>query len=278
MPELPEAETIARDLDTRVQGAVIAGVRVHRPDILAPGLTAARLSRQLRARRIVRVSRRGKNVVFELEGDVRVVVNLGMTGHLITSDAARANEMRHIAVRIRTTDGRAILFDDVRRFGQVDVHDAESWLARDAELGVEPLSDDFTAERLFSLSRSSIVPLRNWLLDQQRIAGVGNIYANEALFRAGIDPSRRTDRLRRDDFARLYRAVREVLEEAIDAKGTTLRDYRTGTGQRGRFQRLIQVYGRSGEQCVRCRTRLATTHAVDGRATTFCWRCQGRSP
>ncbi len=273
MPELPEAETIARDLDTRVQGAVIAGVRVHRPDILAPGLTAARLSRQLRARRIVRVSRRGKNVVFELEGDVRVVVNLGMTGHLITSDAARAKEMRHIAVRIRTTDGRAILFDDVRRFGQVDVHDAESWLARDTELGVEPLSDDFTAERLFSLSRSSIVPLRNWLLDQQRIAGVGNIYANEALFRAGVRPTRRARRLTRVESVRLHAALRAVLAEAIEARGTTIDDYRDGSGEAGGFQFQLRVYGRDGEACRRCGSAIKRI-VLSNRSAFYCPRCQ----
>ncbi len=111
-------------------------------------------------------------------------------------------------------------------------------------------------------------------MDQRRVAGVGNIYANEALFRAGIDPSRRADRLTRRDYEALFGAIRSVLGDAVAARGTTVRDYRTGTGQRGSFQAGLAVYGRGGEPCVRCGTTLTTTHAIDGRATTWCWRCQ----
>jgi formamidopyrimidine-DNA glycosylase len=116
--------------------------------------------------------------------------------------------------------------------------------------------------------------IKKALMDQRRIAGVGNIYANEALFRAGIDPSRRSDLVDRAAISRLHAEIRDVLSEAIDAKGTTLRDYRTGTGESGSFQGTLRVYGRGGLPCINCGATLATTHAIDGRATTFCYRCQ----
>lgn len=273
MPELPEAETIARDLNARVRGATVTAVRIHRPDILAPGLRAAALARRLRGRTCLRVGRRGKNVVFEFDHDLRVVVNLGMTGHLLTSDAPRADEMRHVAVRFSLRDGRDVLFDDIRRFGQVDLFDAERWPARDAELGVEPLSDDFTADALFALTRHSLVPLRNWLLDQRRIAGVGNIYANEALYRAGVRPTRRARRLTRAESIRLHGALRNVLAEAIEARGTTIDDYRDGNGEAGGFQLRLQAYGRDGEACVRC-GQIIKRVVLSNRSAFYCPSCQ----
>ncbi len=118
--------------------------------------------------------------------------------------------------------------------------------------------------------------IKKAIMDQRRLAGVGNIYASEALFGARIDPSRRTDQLTRDEFRRLHRSVRSVLRAAIARKGTTVRDYRTGTGEEGAFQHYLRVYGRGGLPCLVCGTLLTTTHAIDGRTTTFCWRCQRR--
>lgn len=273
MPELPEAETIARDLDGRVRGSIVERVRVLRPDILAPGLTPARLSRRLRGHRIDHVGRRGKNVLFEFDGRLRLLVNLGMTGHLITSDAPRAHEMRHVAARIILADGRTILYDDARRFGRLDLRDADTWPARDAELGVEPLSDAFTADALFRLTRRSKVPLRNWLLDQRRVAGVGNIYANEALFRAGVRPTRRAHRLTRAEAGRLRDALRDVLSEAIEARGTTIDDYRDGSGEAGAFQTRLQAYGRDGMTCVRCGATMKRI-VLSNRSAFYCPGCQ----
>jgi formamidopyrimidine-DNA glycosylase len=273
MPELPEAETIARDIDGRVRDAVVDRVRVPRPDILAPGLSAATLSRRLAGHRILRVHRRGKNVLIELDHDLRVLINLGMTGHLITTDAPLANEMRHIAARFILRDGRSLLFDDMRRFGRIDLRDATTWPARDAELGVEPLSDEFTADLLFALTRRTIVPLRNWLLDQRRIAGVGNIYANEALFRAGVRPTRRARRLTRREAARLRAELRAVLADAIAARGTTIDDYRDGSGESGGFQARLRVYGRHGEPCVVCGTPIKRI-VLTNRSAFYCPRCQ----
>jgi formamidopyrimidine-DNA glycosylase len=273
MPELPEAETIVRDLRTRAAGARVAGVRVPRPDILAPGTSARRLAARLRGRRIHDVARRGKNVVLVFDGELRLVINLGMTGRVVASDATRAHELRHVAARIDLEGGRALLYDDARRFGRLELCDAERWRALDARLGVEPLSDAFTAERLHALSRGSIVPIRNWLLDQRRVAGVGNIYANEALYRAGVRPTRRARTLTRNETARLRDALRAVLGESIVARGTTISDYRDASGEIGGFDRRLRVYDRAGEPCATCRAPIKRI-VLSNRSAYYCPNCQ----
>ena len=273
MPELPEAETIVRDLRQRVVGATLAGVEVPREDILAPGVTPKRLHSTLKGRRIEGISRRGKNVILLFNPGIRVVVNLGMSGRLVTSDAKRAFELRHIAARFELEDGRAVLYDDMRRFGRIDLLTAKTWGDWDARLGVEPLSDEFTPERLYALSRTSISPIRNFLLDQHRVAGVGNIYANEALFRAGVRPSRRAKSLRRQEAARLRDALVAVLTESIEARGTTFSLYRDASGEEGAYYARLAVYDRNGQPCPQCRTAVKRV-VISNRSAFYCPSCQ----
>jgi formamidopyrimidine-DNA glycosylase len=273
MPELPEAETIVRDLRARLPGAVVTRTVVMHADVLHRGLTPATLGRRLRGRAFTDVSRRGKNVVLEFDGGLRLVINLGMTGRVVTSDAERAGELRHIAVRLHLDDGRAVLYDDARRFGDLDLRDAASWAVRDAELGVEPLSDAFTAPLLHQLTRTSITPIRNWLLDQRRIAGVGNIYAIEALHRAGIRPSRRARTLTRREAARLRDTLRDVLQESIDARGTTISDYRDGSGEPGAFNTRLRVYDRERLPCHTCGAPIKRI-VMSNRSAFYCPACQ----
>lgn len=273
MPELPEAETIVRDLQSRLPGATVARVVVTHADVLHKGLTPALLNRRLRNRTISGVSRRGKNVVIEFDEGLRLVINLGMTGRVVTSDASRAGELRHIAVSLNLRDGRAILYDDARRFGDLDLRDEPGWATRDAELGVEPLSDDFTADRLHLLTRTSITPIRNWLLDQRRIAGVGNIYAIEALYRAGIRPTRRARTLRRRETAILRDTLRAVLQESIDARGTTISDYRDASGEPGAFNQRLRVYDREGLPCLNCGSTIKRV-VLSNRSAFYCPTCQ----
>lgn len=272
MPELPEAETIAADLRARIQGVRIRDVSVPRPDILA-GIDPAGLGRRLRGRRLARVGRRGKNVLFDLDDGGRILVNLGMTGRLITSDAPSASEMRHVAARFALEDGRDLLFDDTRRFGRIEVLEPVAWSERDAALGLEPLSDAFTADAFWGLIRRSRTPIRNRLLDQRFVAGVGNIYANEALFLAGVRPRRRARTLRRREADALRRALRDVLRRAVEARGTTLRDYRGGGGEMGGFQPRLRVYGRAGEPCATCGTAIKRV-VVSNRSAFYCPECQ----
>lgn len=273
MPELPEAETIVRDLRRHVTGRTVTGLRVIHADILAPSLSPDDLAHALVGRRIEEIARRAKNIVFRFEGGPILVVNLGMTGRLVVSTAPRASELRHVAVRFDLDGGDALLYDDVRRFGRFDLYSPEQWKEREAEFGVEPLSDAFTAERLHELTSRSRSPIRNWLLDQRRVAGIGNIYANEALFRARVHPARPANTLTKQEAARLRDALRDVLREAIEVRGTTLRDYRDASGEAGGFEPLLKIYGREGEPCPVCGTPIERL-VLGNRSAFFCPRCQ----
>jgi formamidopyrimidine-DNA glycosylase len=166
-----------------------------------------------------------------------------------------------------------LLYDDARRFGRLDLCDADRWAERDAALGVEPLSDAFTGERLYELTRTSIVPIRNWLLDQRRVAGVGNIYANEALYRAGVRPTRRARTLTRAECSRLAGALRDVLQESIAARGTTISDFRDGRGEPGGFEKWLRVYARDGQPCRTCPSPIKRK-VLTNRSAFYCPNCQ----
>jgi len=277
VPELPEVETIVRELRPRLRGRVIQAAHLTKSDVLRH-IGPAALRRALEGRRIVSVTRRAKHVVIRLDSGRRLVIQPRMTGTLIAHRAEPAAEKRRYAVlTLRLDDGTHLVYRDVRRLGTVTVLDDRAWRAYTARAGPEPLSASFTSAVFGKRLAGSRQAIKKAIMDQRRIAGIGNIYANEALFRARIDPSRRADRLTTTEIGRLYRAVRAVLGDAVASRGTTVRDYRTGTGQRGRFQRRLRVYGRGGAPCVRCGRRLITTHAIDGRSTTFCVTCQGPS-
>ena len=273
MPELPEAETIVRDLRARICGATITKVVVKHADVLGPTLTPAALGRRVRGRSVRDVTRRGKKVVLELDEGLRLVISLGMTGRVVTSDASRAGELRHVAVTFSLADGRTLLFDDSRRFGEIDLHDEASWSVRTAALGLEPLSDAFTADALHALTRTSITPIRNWLLDQRRVAGIGNIYAVEALYRAGVRPTRRAKTLTRRETAALRDTLRAVLQESIDARGTTISDYRDASGERGEFDQRLRVYDREGLPCRECGSIIKRV-VLSNRSAFYCPQCQ----
>ena len=276
MPELPEVETIVRDLRPRLTGRTLTNPKLHHSDVLRR-VSKPRLLRTLHRNRVGAVNRRAKHVVVELESGHRLVVQPRMTGNLIVYDRRlRVAERRYVVLEAAIGSGERFVYSDVRRLGTIWLLDEKGWESYTARIGPEPLADDFTADVFVERIGGTRQAIKKAIMDQRLLAGVGNIYANEALFKAGIDPSRRSDRIERADLERLYGIVRNVLEDAIAAKGTTVRDYRTGTGETGTFQDVLEVYGRGGEPCPRCGAQLATTHAIDGRATTFCWRCQGK--
>jgi formamidopyrimidine-DNA glycosylase len=276
MPELPEAETIARDLRGRIVGARVRGVHVVHRDVLDPTLSPAHLASALAGREITGVGRRGKNVILSFSGDLTLRVNLGMTGRLVVSDSPRAAEFRHVAVRFDLDDGRALLYDDIRRFGRIELHTPESWREVEGTLGVEPLSERFTGKLLHELTRRSRTPIRNWLLDQRQVAGIGNIYANEALWHARVHPARPANTLTSAEARRLRDALQEVLRDAITARGTTISDYRDSSGEAGGYGVRLQVYGRQGEPCPRCGTAIERI-VLSNRSAFFCPKCQ-RAP
>jgi formamidopyrimidine-DNA glycosylase len=274
VPELPEAETIVRDLAPRLCGRTLSAPALSHTDILR-GVTKRALLRALNGGEVADLTRRAKHLVLRLTGGRRVVFRLGMTGALLVSDRPLTpGERRYAVLRTRLDDGGTLVFRDVRRLGAIYLLDEAGWRSYTGRIGYEPLDAAFGPSALRELLRNSTQAVKKVIMDQRKLAGVGNIYANEALFRARVDPSLAADRVDPRAAERLHRAIRAVLTEAIENRGSTVRDYRTGTGGRGGFQFSLEVYDRAGEPCVRCGTRLATTHLIDGRQTVFCWRCQ----
>jgi len=273
MPELPEVETIVRDIRPALVGRTLGRVSLSHDDILR-GVTRRRLLRDLPGSTVESVFRRAKHAVLDF-GERRLVVQPGMTGSLIVYDRPLApEEARYAVLRAPLDDGRELVYRDVRRIGKLLLLDPRGWRRYTQAIGPEPLDPDFTPERLGAELGKSRQAIKKVIMDQGHLAGVGNIYANEALFAAGIDPSKAARRLTPNDHRRLHREIQRILRAAIDSNGTTVRDYRTGTGEPGNFQLELLVYGREGEPCRRCGTRLAGTHAIDARITVFCHHCQ----
>jgi formamidopyrimidine-DNA glycosylase len=274
MPELPEVETIARDLDRALSGARIVGVTVTRPDVLRE-VTARTLAKRTTGSGIDRVWRRAKHAVIDLSTSDRLVVQPRFTGALLIDDGALPEEERmYSTLAFALADGRALHYRDIRRLGTVALMTPRRWEEYSGQMGIEPLDPAFTSDYLWGVLHGSTQAVKKLLMDQTRVVGIGNIYANEALWRAGVEPSRQGRRLDRDEVNRLYDVIPPLLEEAIRARGTSFRDYRDARGERGAFASLLQVYGREGLPCANCGARLVGTHAVDGRATVFCAHCQ----
>jgi formamidopyrimidine-DNA glycosylase len=274
MPELPETETIARDLNDAVAGARIVGVAVTRPDVLRE-TTPRRLSARLTGATIARCWRRAKMVVIDLSTGDHLVVHPRFTGALLLDEGGLSERERlYSTLALQLHDGRALHYRDVRRLGTVALMSARRWAAYSARYGVEPLDPAFTPAHLSGVLRGSRQAVKKVVMDQRRIAGIGNIYANEALWRAGLDPSRPARTLTDGEVEALHGAIRSVLREAIAARGTSFRDYRDAAGRRGAFAGSLAVYGRGGSPCRRCGRRLVATPAIDGRSTVFCPHCQ----
>jgi formamidopyrimidine-DNA glycosylase len=274
VPELPEVETIARDVRPHLVGAALVDVRVVKPDVLR-GTTARAFERALEGRSVEAVTRRAKHLVVLLDGGTRLVIQPRMTGSLtVLRGSSRPDSYAVIVARLST--GGRLVYRDVRRLGAVHLLSAAAWARYTARLGPEPLEPSFTAARLATALAGGALAVKKALMDQRRLAGVGNIYANEALWRARVDPSRHARTVTREEVRRLHGALRAILSGAIRGRGTTVRDYRTGTGEAGQYQSRLDVYGRAGLPCRRCGRShpIAMTHAIDRRATYFCPGCQ----
>ena len=273
MPELPEVETIVRDLRPALVGRRIGKAFLSHDDVLR-GVTRRRLLRRLPGNTIRQVFRRAKHAVLELDS-LRLVIQPGMTGSLTVHPRKLSPaEARYAVLRLELDRRGQLVYTDIRRLGTILLLDEKQWKAYGAAIGPEPLDESFSAEQLGAALNRSRQAVKKVIMDQRHLAGVGNIYANEALFAAGIDPSKPANRLGPDDHRRLHAEIRRILHAAIRSNGTTFRDYRTGTGEAGNFQLELLVYGREGESCRRCGTRLTGTHTIDGRITVFCHRCQ----
>ncbi len=276
MPELPEVETIRGQLAPLVEGRRLTRIEILDPRWSRP-LAPAELEDALRGRRVQRLGRRGKYLVWSFDGDVHLAQHLRMTGAVL---AQPDPGQRHVRVRIelsrtRPARPRDLVIVDPRRFGTGELllgSDAlEAFFA--ARLGLEPFDERFTAEHLRELARGRTAPIKAFLLDQRRIAGVGNIYADEALFRAGVHPRRPAGRLSREQYERLRESVIAALSAGIDARGASIDDFRHVDGVRGSFQDQFLVHLRAGEPCATCGSTIVKM-VVAGRGTYVCETCQ----
>lgn len=274
MPELPEVETIRRDLEPELTGRVIVDVDVHKADIVLPPLDPESFGRRLTGRRVVGVGRRAKYLLFRLDDGSLLQVQLRMSGRFaLGREVPDPTEFRHIAARLHLDDGRTLFYDDVRRLGGFRLLAGSDWEIEAARLGPEPLEPDYRAADLGRMLAATRSPVKNALMDQRRVAGVGNIYASEALFRARVDPRRPGRDLEPDEVKRLHRTVRGVLREAIQQAGTSFQNYRAVNGRSGEFQSSLDVYGREGEPCRACGDTIARIVQA-GRSTFYCPSCQ----
>jgi formamidopyrimidine-DNA glycosylase len=274
MPELPEVETIRRQLAPYVEGRTIVGAVIGDPRWTRP-IAPTEVEAGLPGRRIENLGRRGKYLVWSLSGDRHLLVHLRMTGALLYDPLGVPSP--HARSWLELDDGHRVVYVDPRRFGTA--HLLESTTARDAyldqRLGVEPLTPGFTAAHLRALTRGVRAPIKAFVLDQRRIAGVGNIYADEALYRARIHPLRPAGTLTTAQIAALRDAIEDALRAGIEAKGATIDDFRHIDGATGSFQDLFLVHRREGEPCLTCET-VVRKLVVGGRGTYVCEVCQVR--
>jgi len=276
MPELPEVESLRRILVRTAVGRTIVKVRIGEKRLRRR--VTADFGGTVAGRRIVKLSRRAKYLIVELDGDHVLLVHLGMSGSLThRHDGFDAGEFNphHDHLEFSLDDGSRLVYNDPRRFGMVRLVERAA-LASTAELkglGPEPLSREFNADYLAAKARGRTAAIKNLIMDQRIVAGVGNIYASEILFRAGVRPTRRAGRVTRSELEKIAASVPVILRAAIGSNGTTFRSYRDSRGQPGRFAARLRVYGREGEPCYTCSTPIRNV-VVGQRASFYCPKCQ----
>ena len=278
MPELPEVETIKRDLKPLVAGRKIIGVKIL-PDpgglrVLRRYPSRQRFVRRLKGAVIREVKRRAKYLLFPLSTGDTLIIHLGMSGQLLYRKQADGLE-RFARIVFKLDGGRELRFVDPRKFGETYLY-SEKRGDKEVELSVlgpEPLSRGFAAKSLSDILRGRRRPIKSLLMDQRLISGIGNIYSDEILFAAGINPLRPASSLRDGEIRSLHKAIREILARAIRLRGTSVSDYRDGFGNEGGFQERLMVYQRGGGKCRRCQGIIRSVK-VQGRTSCFCFRCQ----
>lgn len=275
MPELPEVETIVRGLALRLEGRRLDRLTLNRADLrvaLPPGLAA-----QIEGKRIDRLARRAKYILMHFEHGGVLLAHLGMSGRMVLAEESRPAEP-HDHVMFRFDDGTALIFNDARRFGLIDYVADEGALAEHRllrHLGPEPLGNEFNGPVLAASLAGKATPIKAALLDQRVVAGLGNIYVSESLYWAGLSPRRLAATVTAARAERLAAAIRDVLERAIAAGGSSLRDYVQASGELGYFQHRWAVYGKAGEKCPGCDCSRGIAQIVQsGRSTFYCAKRQ----
>lgn len=280
MPELPEVETVMRGLEPVLKGAEIADVQVKRKDLRIP--FTPKLKQKLEGQGITHLTRRAKYILIHLNDDNILVIHLGMSGRITIIPAGEGYELqKHDHFTMTTKSGVQIIYNDPRRFGMIFLMGADEIETHKAfhHLGPEPLGNEFSGPILAERLKNKKVAIKQALLDQQVVVGVGNIYASEALYMAGIKPTKRAELVKGDKCELLVSCIRDVLARAIKAGGSTLKDYRHADGELGYFQHSFTVYDRAGEICPKCSDAGHTKPCIQkivqsGRSTYFCAKTQ----
>jgi formamidopyrimidine-DNA glycosylase len=270
MPELPEVETTRRGIEPHIINCQVTNVAVHQPQLRWP--VTEDIGAYLSEQRISGISRRGKYLLFEI-GKGHLLIHLGMSGslRLVDKDVVR---QKHDHVDIELSSGKILRYTDPRRFGAILwISGAPQLHALLKNLGPEPLTDEFSGDYLYQRSRGRKLPLKSFIMDSKVVVGVGNIYANEALFLAGIKPARQAGSISRKRYAKLAESIRQILANAIEQGGTSLRDFVGGDGKPGYFKQSLQVYGRGAQACNKCGAKLQELR-LGQRSTVFCPVCQ----
>ncbi len=274
MPELPEVQTVCTGLAEHLTGKQVLAATVHRRDLRIPVPEA--LEEAVQGRTITAITRRAKYICMEMDSGTVLIWHLGMSGRLLLKHTPRPNHQKHDHVLLHLTNQTTLVFNDPRRFGLVTLVPTPEALASHqlfAHLGPEPLSKSWTGERLHQALRQKKQPIKLALMDARVVVGVGNIYASESLFDAGIHPETPAGKLSKKACARLVASVKKILEAAIASGGSTLRDYVRSSGDVGYFQHHFAVYGRAGEACYTCATPILRLQQQN-RSTFYCPTCQ----
>jgi len=269
MPELPEVETIVRDLSKSLKCKKFAEVMVRDAFLLRQ--PADDFIRRIKGQIALNITRRGKAIIIHLHSGEFLVVQLMMTGQLITN----GQEEKHTRIKFLLSDDNQLLYNDQRRFGQLRVVGALSEIKHFNILGPEPFDKEFTPELMHAAFKKTSRPIKNILLDHTFVAGIGNIYACEILYRSCISPKRQARRISLTEAKTIHRYIVEVLKEAIKHRGSSLRNYRDGAGQKGRFNERLAVYGRPNLPCLRCKQPILRIVQA-GRSTFYCGHCQNK--
>lgn len=272
MPELPEVETIKESLKAKILFKKIKEARVGCPGLIKyPEPTG--FLKQIKQKKVKGIERRGKYLVIQLTGSYFLIVHLGMTGQLFFPGHTIVLD-KHTHLVLEFEDQSYLQYNDIRKFGGIWLvpEGCTSFLSGFSQLGPEPLGEEFTLGYFQSLFKKKTV-IKHLLLDQRNLAGLGNIYVDEVLFRVGIHPEKRVDSFREGEIKKLYQGIQEILREAISSRGTSVVNYLDGEGKKGEFQDCLKVYRRRGDPCFQCGTPVARV-VLAGRGTYYCPRCQ----
>lgn len=273
MPELPEVETVCRGLESTIKGHKFVRVQNFRDNLRTA--FPANFAKNLEGRKVTGIARRAKYILINLDNNTTLIVHLGMSGRMVVYPHLRNKQEKHDHVIFQDDAGREIVFNDPRRFGMMDIVSTDKIGQHKAirDLGVEPLEDSFDGKALQALLKGRKIPVKLAIMNANLVVGVGNIYACESLLRSGIAPTREAQSLSLKECNKLAADIKIVLEAAIKAGGSTLKDYVASSGEAGYFQHNFKVYGRENQPCTSCGSEIKRI-VQGGRSTFFCGKCQ----